>query len=172
MNKPIAVLTLLLIGLMVSVGTTQSQATSGKVLIVLSSTNVLTLKGGAKHPTGFYMNELGVPLKALMDAGFTPVFCNPKGNEPTMDAASNKPSYFGNEDEYKAVKNLLNTSSELKHPQTLAKVAGGDLNQFSAVFIPGGHAPMEDLWKDPALGKILRYFHEKNDRLLSFATDR
>jgi putative intracellular protease/amidase len=161
MNKRMALVTLIALGVMASITIVQSKPAPGKVLVVLSSTNTLTLKDGAKHPTGFYMNELGVPLKALIDAGFTPVFCDPDGNEPTMDAGSDKPLFFANEEEHQAVKSLLHSSSALKHPQTLAKIAAGDLDQYRGIFIPGGHAPMEDLWKDAALGKILRHFHDK-----------
>lgn len=162
MNKPNALVFSLTTILGMTMTTAKSAPTPGKVLIVLSSKNSLTLKNGATHPTGFYMNELGVPLQALIKAGFKPVFSNPQGNQPTMDANSDKPSLFANEEEYKAVKALLGNSADLKHPQPLSKVAAGDLNQYSAIFIPGGHAPMEDLWKQPALGKILRHFHEKN----------
>src|SRR5208283_4444992 len=146
MNKRIALLVLIAVGLTTSLSRAESKSAPRKVLIVLSSTNKLTLKDGATHPTGFYMNELGVPLKALLDASFEPVFCNPEGNEPTMDATSDKLALFASEEEYKAVKSLLADSSELKHPQPLAKIAGGDLNQYSGIFIPGGHAPMEDLF--------------------------
>ncbi|MCX6113209.1 MAG: type 1 glutamine amidotransferase domain-containing protein, partial [Proteobacteria bacterium] len=36
-----------------------------------------------------------------------------------------------------------------------------NLNSFSGVFFPGGHAPMEDLYKDEDVNKILLYFHHK-----------
>ncbi len=35
------------------------------------------------------------------------------------------------------------------------------LEQFGAIFIPGGYAPMLNLWNDASPGKILRLFHEK-----------
>ncbi len=160
MNKLFSVIFLFVV-LMVFIWTLPSKAAVKKILIVLSSGDTLTLKDGKTHTTGFYMNELGVPLKALIDGGFTPVFSNPRGNKPTMDTTSDKPTLFANEDEYKAVKALLTDSSDLAHPVQLSKIVEGDLNQYSAIFIPGGHAPMIDLWKDPALGKILHHFHEK-----------
>ncbi len=133
----------------------------GKVLVVLSSAKALTLKDGVQHATGFYMNELGVPLQALIKAGFEPVYVNPEGNQPTMDAGSDKPALFANAAEYKAVKELLK-DPKLAHPQKLSAIAAGDLDQYVGIFVPGGHAPMEDLWKDASLGKILRHFHSKN----------
>lgn len=136
-------------------------AFQGKVLVVLSSEKALTLKDGVQHATGFYMNELGVPLQALIKAGFEPVYVNPQGNQPVMDVGSDKPALFANTAEYNAVKELLK-DPKLAHPQKLSAIAAGDLNQYVGIFVPGGHAPMEDLWKDASLGKILRHFHSKN----------
>ncbi len=133
----------------------------GKVLVVLSSEKALTLKDGVQHATGFYMNELGVPLQALIKAGFEPVYVNPQGNQPAMDVSSDKPALFASAAEYNAVKELLK-DPKLAHPQKLSAIAAGDLNQYVGIFVPGGHAPMEDLWKDASLGKILRHFHSKN----------
>jgi len=132
-----------------------------KVLVVVSSADSLTLQGGKKHPTGFFLNELGVPVKALIDAGYEPVFADPLGNKPAMDEISDNPSYFGkDEKKYAMIKSLVTELPGLKHPLPLEKVAAGDLKQYAAVFIPGGHAPMEDLWKQPALGRILHHFHD------------
>lgn len=136
-------------------------AFQGKVLVVLSSAKALTLKDGVQHATGFYMNELGVPLQALIKAGFEPVYVNPQGNQPAMDVSSDKPALFASAAEYNAVKELLK-NPKLAHPQKLSAIAAGDLNQYVGIFVPGGHAPMEDLWKDASLGKILRHFHSKN----------
>jgi putative intracellular protease/amidase len=68
---------------------------------------------------------------------------------------------FANAAEYNAVKELLK-DPKLAHPKKLSAIAAGDLNQYVGIFVPGGHAPMEDLWKDASLGKILRHFHSKN----------
>ncbi len=136
-------------------------AFQGKVLVVLSSAKALTLKDGVQHTTGFYMNELGVPLQALIKAGFEPVYVNPQGNQPAMDVSSDKPALFASAAEYNAVKELLK-DPKLAHPQKLSAIAAGDLDQYVGIFVPGGHAPMEDLWKDASLGKILRHCHGKN----------
>lgn len=134
----------------------------GKVLVVLSSADKLDLANGKEHSTGFYLNELGVPLKAMVDAGYEPVFSNPLGNKPAMDRSSVDKQYFsGSELELKTIKNFVESQKGLNSPLTLKSVADGNLDQFKAVFVPGGHAPMQDLWKDKSLGKILNYFHDK-----------
>lgn len=46
-------------------------------------------------------------------------------------------------------------AGELAAPKTLSDV---DTAAYDAVFIPGGHGPMEDLAHDPDLGRILTEF--------------
>lgn len=139
-----------------------SVSNKGKVLIVLSSSDKLDLANGTSHSTGFYLNELGVPLKAMVEAGYEPVFSNPLGNKPTMDKGSLNKDYFsGSELEMNTIKKFVESQKGLASPVPLKTVAEGNLDQFKAVFVPGGHAPMQDLWKDQSLGKILNYFHDK-----------
>jgi putative intracellular protease/amidase len=45
--------------------------------------------------------------------------------------------------------------------RTLRAIVDGGLDQYAAVFVPGGQGPVVDLMQDPELGKILRYFHER-----------
>ena len=50
----------------------------GKVLVVVSGGHLLNLKEGKVYATGYYLNELYVPLAALMKAGYTPVYHEPQ----------------------------------------------------------------------------------------------
>jgi putative intracellular protease/amidase len=59
---------------------------SSKVLVVMSGAHLLELKDNKVYATGYYLNELATPLRALVKAGYTPVFASPNGNAPTMDA--------------------------------------------------------------------------------------
>ena len=132
----------------------------GKVLVVLSSASSLKLREGREHATGFYLNELGVPTHALVEAGYEVVVCDPLGNQPTMDAASDKASYFGGDEaRHQQIRAFVDGLLK-QRPMPLASVAAGDLAQYRAVFVPGGHAPMMDLWNNAALGQILRSFHQ------------
>jgi len=36
------------------------------------------------------------------------------------------------------------------------------LDQFDALFIPGGHAPIVDIWPSPAVGRIIYHFHSRS----------
>lgn len=149
--------------LLLTVQQAQADKSKGKVLVVLSSADTITLKGGVKHKTGFFLNELGVPLHEIVAAGFTPVFADPLGNTPAMDKNSDSVGFFGgNEKEYKEIKAFVEGLTGLKSPEKLSSVIAEGLSDYAGVFIPGGHAPMEDLSHDPDLGRVLRYFHEHN----------
>jgi len=137
-----------------------SQAAPKKVLVVLSSENKITLKGGVVHPTGVFLSELTVPLKVLVDADFEPVFANPRGNEPSVDTISESAVWFGgSEQRFQEMRLFLGAMPGFRHPLRLAEVRRQDLDEYSGIFVPGGHAPMEDLSHDQDLGVLLRYFH-------------
>jgi putative intracellular protease/amidase len=132
----------------------------GKVLVVMSSAHDLDLKDGKKYSTGFYLNEFEVPYRKLLEAGYTPVIANPKGDIPSMDANSNNKVFFGGDDAKRAeALQYVQGIEQLKHPKTLASVVSEGTDGYVGLFIPGGHAPMQDLLKDENLGKILVSFH-------------
>lgn len=47
----------------------------------------------------------------------------------------------------------------LDSPHALEDLSEAKLQRFVGVFVPGGHAPMQDLHADPALGRVLAHFH-------------
>jgi len=133
-----------------------------KVLVILSSENKITLKEGKVHPTGFFLSELMVPMKSIIEAGYEPVIATPSGKKPYMDKVSDSASWFdGDEKKYQEAKALLKSLRYLSDPLSLEKVRKGNLSQFSGFFVPGGHAPMEDLLINPDLGEIFKYFHQE-----------
>lgn len=46
-----------------------------------------------------------------------------------------------------------------KTPLRFDAVTDDLLEQCAGVFVPGGHAPMQDLGTDKSLGRILEHFH-------------
>ncbi|MDR0181932.1 type 1 glutamine amidotransferase domain-containing protein [Lysobacter arvi] len=144
-----------------------STAQAGHVLVVLSDADRLDLKDGKVFPTGFYLNELMQPVKLLLDAGHEVTFATPTGKAPTVDANSIDAMYFGNDAaQLKAHQDLLDrlalTSKETSPVVSLARVEQQGYGRFDAVYVPGGHAPMQDLLKSPALGRLLANFHGRN----------
>ena len=73
--------------------------TKGKVLVLVSSGHGLPLKDGKVYTgAGYYLNELTVPVRALMNEGYEITFANPKGNTPQMDVHSAVADFFGGDE--------------------------------------------------------------------------
>ena len=68
-------------------------ASKGEVLLLSSETE--PLQGKKSFPSGYYVNEFGVPADALIKAGYTLTIVTPKGNVPKPDVRSIDPVYFG-----------------------------------------------------------------------------
>lgn len=133
----------------------------GKVLLVASSTNSLQLKGGKVVPTGYFLDELAVPAQHLIAEGYEVVVATPDGNTPSMDAHSNDVSLFGNDNaKLQQALVFVLTHPTMQKPLKLSHVEKNELKGFVGVYVPGGHAPMNDLMQDPDFGRVLKYFHE------------
>lgn len=149
------VLMIILLGLSLT-----AKAAPKKVLVVLSGETKITLKDGIVHPTGFYLNELMIPVKALIEEAYEPVFATPNGIKPTMDKVSDSAFWFdGDEQIYQQIKNLFKSLDGLNQPFSLAEILQQNLSEYAAILVPGGHAPMEDLLYDKNLGALFNYFH-------------
>src|SRR5580698_2642764 len=135
--------------------------TKGKVLVLVSSGRGLPLKDGKVYTgAGYYLNELTVPVRALMQEGYEITFANPKGNTPQVDVHSEVPDFFGGDaaklQDYMLFRDGL---KGLRDPFRIADVIASGLDQYDEVFIPGGHGPMIDLLDDPNAGIVMRHFH-------------
>ncbi|WP_394561714.1 type 1 glutamine amidotransferase domain-containing protein [Aquipseudomonas alcaligenes] len=139
-------------------------AQAANVLVVLSDADHLDLKDGKVYPTGFFLNELMQPTKLLLDAGHSVTFATPNGLAPTMDVTSDSAQYFGGDASslaaHKALLEKLRLTEAGASPViSLARVEQIGYQHFDALYVPGGHAPMQDLLTSPQLGKLLRAFH-------------
>ncbi|KAJ3278158.1 hypothetical protein HK104_002599 [Borealophlyctis nickersoniae] len=142
-----------------------STGTRGKVLIILSGKDFLTLSNEKKQPTGYFLSELADPLMKLLEAGYEPVFANPDGSWPVQDPMSSYLIWFlGNYKERERERALIESmkvEANFASPRRFADITEVELERFSGVFVPGGHAPMEDLHDDKDLGRILLHFHNR-----------
>src|SRR6202451_1177101 len=134
----------------------------GKVLVLVSSEYGLPLNnGGCYRGAGCYLTELTVPTRALMEEGYEITFSNPKGNTPQLDLHSAVPDFFGGSEarlhDYFSFRDSL---TGLRNPTPISEVVASGLDQYDAVFVPGGHGPMIDLLDDPNAGIVMRHFHE------------
>ena len=139
-------------------------ATKGKILVLVSSGHGLPLKDDKVYAgAGYYLNELTVPVRALMKEGYEITFANPKGNTPQLDVHSAVAGFFGGDQaklqDYLKFKDSL---TGLKNPTRISDVVASGLDQYDAVFVPGGHGPMIDLLDDPNAGIVMRHFHQRS----------
>lgn len=110
------------------------------VLIVLTSHDQL---GDTGHKTGFWLEEFASPYYSLLDAGASVTLASPMGGQPPLDPKSSEPGFLTDathrfEDDTAAKTALANT----------AKLSAMQVNDFDAVFYPGGHGPLWDLHND------------------------
>jgi putative intracellular protease/amidase len=134
----------------------------GTVLVVGSNATRIEVQGGGTAATGQYLNELVVPVMALVDAGYNVVFATPNGTQPHIDPVSDAPQHFGGDEAaYKRARAFFDDDPSMTQVRTLRSVIDGGLDQYAAFFTPGGQAPVVDLMQDPELGTILRHFHDR-----------
>lgn len=136
-------------------------AAKGEVLVLLSSENQLQLKDGKPYPTGYYLNEFGVPADQLLKAGYKLVLVTPKGNAPSVDERSIDPMYFGGDArEMQRIGQVVDSLPDIDDTLSVKEVLAGDMGRYAGIFIPGGHAPLIDLANNPDVGALLRHFHQ------------
>ncbi|OBJ84223.1 type 1 glutamine amidotransferase domain-containing protein [Mycobacterium asiaticum] len=123
-----------------------------KILFVVSGTSYWTLKDGTRHPTGYWAEEFTAPYSALSAAGHEIVVATPGGVVPYVDAMSLRPAMAGGEQTAQEQEEVLRSAEELRRPIVLANAR---LDDYDAVYYPGGHGPMEDLWQDADSGRLL-----------------
>ena len=152
----------LFLTLALAMSATSNAAPKGEVLVLLSSETELPLQGGKTFPSGYYLNEFGVPADALLRAGYQLTIVTPKGNQPKPDQRSIDPIYFGgNTAEMRRIQTVTEDLTAPGKIKPLAEVMKSGLDRYAGVFVPGGHAPLIDLSNNPEVGELLRHFHAK-----------
>ena len=123
-----------------------------KILFVMTGADHWTLADGTQHPTGFWAEEAVAPYEAFKAAGHEIVVATPGGVVPTVDKGSLAAEVNGGQDNADRVAGVLAGMAELRQPVRLEDVR---LDDYAAVFYPGGHGPMEDLAVDTVSGGLL-----------------
>ncbi|RAK52204.1 type 1 glutamine amidotransferase domain-containing protein [Phenylobacterium deserti] len=123
-----------------------------KILIVMSAADKWTRADGSIYPSGVWAEEFIALDEAFRAEGYQVDLASPGGLAPTIDALSLQPKIIGQDkaNHYNAY--LAKVEDRLKHPLVLADVNPDD---YDAIVVPGGHGPVEDLYKDPDMGRIL-----------------
>lgn len=121
-----------------------------KVLFVLTSHSEL---GDTGKKTGFWVEEFAAPYYVMADDGVDVTIASPKGGQPPID-----PKSEAADAQTEATKRYYaDEALQLKvaHTKKLAEVNSAD---FDAVFYPGGHGPMWDLYSDEDSIALIRNF--------------
>ncbi|MGW7386524.1 type 1 glutamine amidotransferase domain-containing protein [Streptomyces sp. NPDC054794] len=124
-----------------------------KILCVMTGASYWTLKDGHRHPTGYWAEEFVAPYTVFTDAGHEVAVATPHGVVPVVDTMSLRPGMAGGEENSLREEAVIEKAEELRHPISLKEVR---LEDYDAVYYPGGHGPMEDLSADPDSGALLR----------------
>lgn len=124
-----------------------------KVLLVVSGSDHWTLKDGTRHPTGFWAVEFIHPHQVFTKAGYDITIATPGGVTPTVDEISLRSEYNGNDQANVDAQRqyLADLGDELAKPARLEDIDPAD---FDAVYVSGGHGPMEDLADNADIGRI------------------
>lgn len=134
----------------------------GKVLVVGSNATRIEVQGGKWGPTGNYLNETVVPMMAVIDAGYDVVLATPDGTKPHVDRASDSAVHFGGDEAaYSRAKQFWADYPAMNQVRVLKDVIAKGLDEYAAVFVPGGQAPVVDLMQDAEMGEVLRHFRER-----------
>ncbi|MEV4362786.1 type 1 glutamine amidotransferase domain-containing protein [Nonomuraea sp. NPDC049625] len=123
-----------------------------KLLFVMTGTAYWTLKDGTRHATGYWAEEFAAPYKALTDAGHEIVVATPGGVVPTVDMMSLRPEMAGSAQIALDLEAIIRSAEEMRRP---IRLANARLEDYDAVYLPGGHGPMEDLCVDADAGRLL-----------------
>ncbi len=123
-----------------------------KILFVMTGASYWTLKDGTRHPTGYWAEEFAAPYSELTGGDHEVVVATPGGVVPHVDSMSLRPAMAGSAEIALELEQVLLSAEELRRPIALAEAR---LEDYDAVYYPGGHGPMEDLWKDADSGRLL-----------------
>ena len=120
------------------------------VLFVLTSHNEL---GDTGEKTGFWLEEFTSPYYTLIDAGVIVTLASPHGGQPPIDPkSSDKEAQTESTNRFNAD---LSAQKELASTLQLVDVKVED---YDAIFYPGGHGPLWDLYNNQKSIDLIEQF--------------
>lgn len=123
-----------------------------KILFIVSGATYWVLKDGTRYATGYWAEEFAMPYKILTDAGHEVVVATPNGVTPNVDMMSLRPAMAGGIDGALELERIIRSAEVMRRPLRLSDVR---LEDYDAVYLPGGHGPMADLAFDADVGRLL-----------------
>lgn len=125
-----------------------------KVLFVLTSHDDL---GDTGEKTGFWLEEFAAPYYVLKDAEVDVTLASPAGGQPPVDPKSKNTD--AQTDATHRFAGDLDAKQALANTAKLSEVKVED---FDAIFYPGGHGPLWDLHNDTDSIRLIEQFFVAN----------
>jgi putative intracellular protease/amidase len=122
-----------------------------KVLIVLTSHGDL---GNTGEKTGFWIEEFAAPYYVLADAGVQITIASPKGGQPPIDPKSEMA-----DSQTKSTRRFDKDGSLKEKLAHTLKLSDVKVEDYDAVFYPGGHGPLWDLANDKISISLIESFY-------------
>ncbi|WP_426445244.1 type 1 glutamine amidotransferase domain-containing protein [Siccibacter colletis] len=111
-----------------------------KILMVLTSHDKL---GDTGKPTGFWLEEFAAPWYVFRDAGIEVTLASPAGGQPPLDPKSDEPDA-----QTEATDRFRADSAAQQALASTHRLSEINIDEYDAVFYPGGHGPLWDLAED------------------------
>ncbi|MEN3111123.1 type 1 glutamine amidotransferase domain-containing protein [Uliginosibacterium paludis] len=112
-----------------------------KILMVLTSHDRL---GDTGKKTGFWLEEFAAPYYAFLDAGAAVRLASPAGGQPPLDPKSDEPEF-----QTEATHRFQADPVAIQQLSDTHRLDEMKVEDFDAVFYPGGHGPLWDLAESP-----------------------
>ncbi|MFC3157726.1 Putative intracellular protease/amidase [Chryseobacterium arachidis] len=119
-----------------------------KVLIIVSNANSI---GPNHRRTGTFLSEVAHPYAEFEKAGYQIDFASLTGESPFLDALN----LAADPDNLKFL-----TGKGWQDMHNAGKLSDVNIDDYDAVFVPGGIAPMADMPEAPELKKVLARFYD------------
>ncbi len=113
-----------------------------KILMILTSHDRL---GDTGKKTGFWLEEFTTPYYVFKDAQAEITLASPKGGQPPLDPKSNDLSQ-----QTTSTQRFTSDPEAQKALAATLVLTSINVDDYDAVFYPGGHGPLWDLAEDPA----------------------
>lgn len=125
-----------------------------KILMVLTSHAEL---GNTGEKTGFWVEEFAAPYYAFKDAGVAITLASPAGGQPPIDPKSEL------DDSQTPATVRYDADAEVQNVMANTLVLGDiNVDDFDAVFYPGGHGPLWDLTENSESIQLIERFLTDN----------
>lgn len=124
-----------------------------KILMVLTSHDRL---GNTDQRTGFWLEEFAAPYYAFLDAGAEVALASPAGGQPPVD-----PNSAADEAGSEATRRFEQDEQAQAALARTRVLADMQVDDFDALFYPGGHGPLWDLTNDPHSIALIEAFERR-----------